>query len=392
MKKLLLLCLILISGASFAQVDVTFKVDMRGHNLPFTTANVNGTFNSWCGACNPLTDANNDSIWEATLSLPPGTIEFKFTADGWTAQENLTSGSPCTITTGDFTNRVLTFTAATVLPVNCWGKCGECGVLPPLRQQISLPITWEDSTTVDLTTTDFGGTFSSLSPNPVDPTKVVLSILKGNPSEVWAGTTLGTTAGFAANIPFSANSNQMQALVYSPDAGAVFLLKVEDKTDGAKSVETRATTTSANAWEVLTFNFTNNEPNTPAINYANNYNKLSIFPNFGVAGAAAGPKTYFVGKVAFGNLTSNKDLLATSEFAIYPNPSHGSVSMIAPSFAGSRVVISISDMAGKVVYSDNASFEGASKSIDIENIKPGIYLVSAKNSNGKLSVNKLIVE
>jgi Glycogen recognition site of AMP-activated protein kinase len=279
MKKILLICLVLLSGTAMAQIDVTFKVDMRAYNVPFTNANVNGTFNNWCGVCNPMTDANNDSIWEATISLPAGTIEFKFTVDGWTAQETLTPGTPCTMTTGAFTNRVLTFSTATVLPINCWGKCGDCGPLGPQKLQIKLPITWQDSASTNLSTTDFGGTFSQLAADPTDASRLALKITKGNTAELWAGTTLGTGAGFAANIPFAANSNQMQAMVYSPNSGAVFKLKAEDKTDPTKSVETDATTASSNAWEILTFNFANQSAGTAAINYTYNYNKISIFPN-----------------------------------------------------------------------------------------------------------------
>ena len=37
-----------------AQTDtVTFQVDLNNYTGSFTTANVNGTFNAWCGACNP---------------------------------------------------------------------------------------------------------------------------------------------------------------------------------------------------------------------------------------------------------------------------------------------------------------------------------------------------
>ena len=43
--------------------DVTFKVDMNNVTDAFTTPCVNGTFNGWCGSCNPMTDANADGIW-----------------------------------------------------------------------------------------------------------------------------------------------------------------------------------------------------------------------------------------------------------------------------------------------------------------------------------------
>ena len=110
MKKNLLLFSALLC-INFAQAfNVTFIVDMNTAS-GFTIPEVNGTFNSWCGSCNPLTDANNDSIWESTISLPAGIIEYKFSFNNWQKQETLTPGSSCTVTNSGFTNRVLTFSS-----------------------------------------------------------------------------------------------------------------------------------------------------------------------------------------------------------------------------------------------------------------------------------------
>lgn len=371
-----------------AQIDVTFKVDMRAYNVPFTNANVNGTFNNWCGVCNPMTDANNDSIWEATISLPAGTIEYKFTVDGWTGQENLTPGTTCTITTGAFTNRILTFSAATVLPVNCWGKCGECGPLGSQKLQIKLPITWQDSAATNLSTTDFGGTFSQLAADPTEASRLALKITKGNTAELWAGTTLGTSAGFAANIPFSSTSNQMQAMVYSPDAGAVFKLKAEDKADPTKSVETDATTTTANAWEVLTFNFANQTVNTAAINYTYNYSKISIFPNFGVTGAIAGEKVYYIGEVAFGTVTSTAPFIKDDVLAVFPNPNNGTFIIQSPLMADQNTTIQVKDVLGRTV----AELKGETSNngqVQLNKLTSGMYWVTL--SSGNLTASQKIV-
>ena len=69
--------------------DITFKVDMSQLSDPFNIPELNGTFNNWCGDCNPMSDANGDEIWEVTLSLNVGdTIEYKFSADNWTVSRN----------------------------------------------------------------------------------------------------------------------------------------------------------------------------------------------------------------------------------------------------------------------------------------------------------------
>ena len=67
--------------------NVTFRVDYSNSATTFTTANINGNFNGWCGGCNPMTDDDGDGIWEATLPLAAGVYEMKFTQDGWTNQE-----------------------------------------------------------------------------------------------------------------------------------------------------------------------------------------------------------------------------------------------------------------------------------------------------------------
>ena len=113
-------------GVVVANYGVTFSVDMNGVT-GFTTPEVNGTFNGWCGNCNPMTDTNGDGIWEATLSIPEGIHEFKFAYDNWASSEQLVSGSPCTVTNGGFVNRSLVVTGSTVLPTVCYGSCGPCG-------------------------------------------------------------------------------------------------------------------------------------------------------------------------------------------------------------------------------------------------------------------------
>jgi len=111
--------------------NVTFRVDMQ-NVTGFTTPEVNGSFNGFCGNCNPLTDANSDGIWETTIQLNQDTFEYKFSYDFWTGQENLTPGSSCTSTIGGYTNRTLIVgNADVVLPIVCWDLCTNCA--PPTR-------------------------------------------------------------------------------------------------------------------------------------------------------------------------------------------------------------------------------------------------------------------
>lgn len=109
--------------------NVTFQVDMNNVTASFTNVYVSGTVNNWSGNANQLTDADGDGVYEGTLTLMPGSYEYKFTYDNWTGQETLdpVADATCTLTTGTFTNRYATFgNADTTLPVVCWEECVSC--------------------------------------------------------------------------------------------------------------------------------------------------------------------------------------------------------------------------------------------------------------------------
>jgi len=161
---------------------------------------------------------------------------------------------------------------------------------PPVQGQITLPVTF-DNTALDYEITDFGGVATTLVADPDNAANTVASSNKTPAAQLWGGTTVGEVSGFGA-LPFTATDTTMTVRVYSPDAGIPVRLKVEDRTDPTISVETEATTTVANAWETLTFDFSVQAEGTAALNLANTYDKASIFFNFGTDGATAGDKTY----------------------------------------------------------------------------------------------------
>lgn len=120
---------------------VTFQVDMNQVSQSFTTPEVNGLWNNWCGNCNPLTDADGDGIWTTKLPLAIGTTqEYKFSADNWTIQEQNNPAAPCTNGNTTYTNRVLVIPATdTVLNVVCWSQCTACDVDVTLKVNMA----WE---------------------------------------------------------------------------------------------------------------------------------------------------------------------------------------------------------------------------------------------------------
>ena len=125
-------------------------------------------------------------------------------------------------------------------------------------------------------------------------------------AETWAGTTIGGTAGdtkgFATAIPFTSSATQLSMRVYAPAAGIPVMLKVEDKTNTGIFVQTEVNTSVANAWETLVFDFT--APTDGNLNFSNTYDLLSVFFNFGTAGATAGEQTFYYDDILFTGMTS----------------------------------------------------------------------------------------
>jgi len=110
-----------------ANYNITFRVDMAQY--AGNTANgvfVNGSFNGWCGSCNPMVNTSG-SLWEVTLPLAPGAYEYKFTVDGWNDQENFTGTEPCIDPINDgFNNRYYVVAGDATLPAVCFASCDVC--------------------------------------------------------------------------------------------------------------------------------------------------------------------------------------------------------------------------------------------------------------------------
>jgi hypothetical protein len=177
--------------------------------------------------------------------------------------------------------------------------------------QIDLPVTF-DAAGTNYTMTDFGGNNTADGVDPGNNANKIKVTTKGNGAETWAGTTIGTPTGFANKIPFVAGATKMSIRVYSPAAGIPVRLKVEDRTDGSKSVETQVNTTVANAWETLIFDFSSNVSGTPALNLATNYDKASVFFDFGTAGTG---KVFMWDDVKFEPASSGSTMILDFESA-----------------------------------------------------------------------------
>jgi len=161
--------------------------------------------------------------------------------------------------------------------------------------QIDLPVTF-DVETVNYAMTDFGGNVSEVVTDPSVGTNKVAKVTKTAGAETWAGTTIGTDAGFATVIPFSSTRSKISMRVYSPAVGIHVRLKVEAHTDPTLTAETETNTTVANAWETLTFDLSNVAAGTNPWNPATKFDKMSVFFDFGNAGTGA---VYYFDDVIF---------------------------------------------------------------------------------------------
>ena len=115
--------------------------------------------------------------------------------------------------------------------------------------------------------------------DPVLATNKVIRLVKKPASPTWDGATVSTAgaANTVAAVGF-ATSKTITLRAYSPAAGKIIMLKVENSGNGAVFMEAQATTTKANGWETLTFNYAS--PSNGAFDAAAAYDRISIFPEF----------------------------------------------------------------------------------------------------------------
>ncbi len=264
----------------------------------------------------PPTLAVTDDVSAASASGPV-TFAFTFSEDvgtSFTAEDiTVTGGTAGTLTKVNATNYTLVVTPAAnsagtiVVTVaaakysdaannaNTAATTAEQAYSTLVGTQMSLPVSF-DSAGVAYGLIGFGGAEgSAIVDDPTSAGNKVARVVRAAGAETYAGTTITGPAqlGFAPPIPLNANNTTMSVRVWSPDAGILVRLKVEDHNDPGKSVETEATTTVAGNWETLRFNFSNQATGTAALNLAFSYDKATIFFDFGRASAQAVEKTYY---------------------------------------------------------------------------------------------------
>lgn len=149
---------------------------------------------------------------------------------------------------------------------------------------ILLPLTFQ-SPTINYNWFNFDGGSTTVitNPNPggINTSTKVARMVK-NPGQVWGGSFLT----LSSNIDFSTNKI-FRVKVFSPRAGAKMLLKVENSANSAQNFEKEVTTTLANAWEYLYFDYR-------TINTAQSYNRIVVIWDLGTPGDGSANFTFLM--------------------------------------------------------------------------------------------------
>ncbi len=124
-----LMTLLIEAPQAHAQVPTTFSVDLSAESLStLDVIYLNGSFNNWCGSCQPMTE--QDGIWTATLDLDPGKYEYLFTKNTWEENGSAPYQSECDYNPCDEWLNYGVLVPVDAAPIDletvCWGECYAC--------------------------------------------------------------------------------------------------------------------------------------------------------------------------------------------------------------------------------------------------------------------------
>lgn len=324
-------------------------------------------------------------------SAPVGTVvKFKLEGNGQTERDAVTTVSDeWEVLTWDFTGEPMNFNDLVFMfDFGNVGDGSESSVFyfDDVEQlfggtQIDWPVDFEGET-VNYTMSDFGGNRSELVTDPFDPDNMVIKVVKTDGAATWAGTTIGTPAGFATDIPLSLTESKMTVSVWSPEAGTPIRLKVEDSNDPTHTCETETNTTLAGEWEQIEFDFLNQAPGTELLSIGVErdwrFNMASIFFNFGTEGSEAGETTYYFDNVLFGEPALHTDNSIAPQIKVYPNPASGFWTI--ESEEKEMTLIEIFNTNGQVLLSYHSV--PPTFSIDATLFSEGLYVAKISTTRG----------
>jgi hypothetical protein len=166
-------------------------------------------------------------------------------------------------------------------------------------------------------------------------------------------------------------------------------LKLEDHTDATHYVETEATVTTAAGWQTLAFNFASQVSGTPSLNLSYNYDKATIYFNYGTTGAVAGEKTYYFDDMKFvaDAVAVNPDDVL-NQIVVYPNPFVEKVMITNSSLA--PLNIKVYDAAGKLLKYITSTLTNID--INMQKYPAGKYFIKIENKLNNKSISKGIIK
>jgi PKD domain len=143
---------------------------------------------------------------------------------------------------------------------------------------IQMPLDFE-SATLPYTFTSFGGANTVVGANThstgINTSSKVGILTKGNGSQVWAGSFIELSNPLNFSV-----MKKIKMKVWSPQAGIVVKMKLENLANANTNIERDVTATVTNGWQELTFDFT-------GISLTNTYQRVVVFFDFGVSGNGA---------------------------------------------------------------------------------------------------------
>lgn len=333
----------------------------------------------------------NSITMKVFTTAPVGTIvKFKLEGSATTERDvQTTMTNEWEIMTWDFTGEPTIFNS--IVFMFDFGNVGDGSenstfLFDDIEQlfggtQIDLPVDFEGST-VNYNMSDFGGNISSLVIDPMDADNMVIQAIKTDQAATWAGTTIGTPAGFATNIPFTLTDSKMTVRVWSPEAGTPIRLKVEDSNDPTHTCETETNTTVSGEWEALEFDFINQAPGTELLSVGLGmgwtYNMASIFFNFGTDGNTVGEKTYYFDDIKFGALVLGISNIEIEGLSAFPNPTNNQWIISSDSININSV--EVYDLQGKLIIC--LQLNNPVANIDASGLADGIYVSKILTDSG----------
>ncbi|MGA1374027.1 MAG: T9SS type A sorting domain-containing protein [Flavobacteriales bacterium] len=138
-------------GSCVAPTQVTFRVDMTTQSeVSENGVHVAGTFQGWNPGGTALTDDDGDGVWEVTLGLQQGPIQFKFVnGNAWGGEgagnvDNESINGACAAAGSD--NRFLEIGADAIEYVVCYNSCDPTCVANPDPADITFRVDMSNET------------------------------------------------------------------------------------------------------------------------------------------------------------------------------------------------------------------------------------------------------